>query len=133
MITKFNKDFNQIRKIITKYWNIVQCDPILKVQLSQDPQVIIRKAKNIKNIIAPSRLKKRMGDRHLPGFTFLPLGCYRCNKTRCKTCSHLLHEKEGFIDVNNKEHSISDFINCSTQYITYALFCPCNKICRMYN
>lgn len=43
-ITKFNRE---IKNIIHKNWNIIQCDTILGPVINQTPKVIFRRAKSV--------------------------------------------------------------------------------------
>lgn len=71
----------------------------LSPQLPICPQVIFKKERNIKNLIAPSKVgaKSQKKSQKKPS-SFLSLtGLYRCNKKRRKTCAHMEHQKNIFL------------------------------------
>lgn len=97
------------------------CDSVLTDHLPSQPLVIFKKASCIKNHIAPSKLLIPAKGTQTSGNTFLSIfGCYCCNKSLCKTYSHMMTKKQSF--------EIMDCITCSTLYVWYHLICPCNKI-----
>lgn len=65
-------------------------------------------------------------DRVLSSFLTMK-GPYRCNKSRCKICSHIQHGLKNFEGPYGKPHTINSLISCSTAFVVYGLSCPCGK------
>lgn len=124
-IASYNREHDTIRKIILKNWNILQRNPLLSPMQNRKPQIIFRKARAVRNFIAPSKIPFNIPTKN----RFFPLAkrCFRCSKPRCKSCDHILRKKTSFQNAQNKEYNISEFITCATTYVVYALICPCDK------
>lgn len=95
-ITKINNRNKDIEQIIPDNWNMLRCDQHLATLLPEHPQIMFRRANNIRNSISPSRLHdnsvKAQGSR-----TFLSISWYyQCGKPWCKTCSHVRHGLHSF-------------------------------------
>ncbi|XP_075459935.1 protein Hook homolog 3 isoform X2 [Ascaphus truei] len=88
-ITTYNQSSRSINRILNDHWSILKCDPHLGPILPDRATVTYRKARSIKSILAPTRLKsssicdtaKNKG----------PLGNHPCGRSRCITCRHLLN------------------------------------------
>ncbi|CAH2284021.1 Hypothetical predicted protein, partial [Pelobates cultripes] len=55
--TTFNKGYDDIIEILNKHWPILIKDPWLSFCVSGTPRVTFRRAPNLKNILAPSKLR----------------------------------------------------------------------------
>lgn len=73
--SRFNSNYRFIQKIINNYCSILQCDLTLATRNPQCPHVVFRKAKNIKNIVDPSKIStlRSAPSCYLPTF-FYPCG-----------------------------------------------------------
>ncbi|XP_063306958.1 kinesin-like protein KIFC3 [Pelobates fuscus] len=57
--TQFNTHAKKIKNILKKHWPLLLEDEFLKTELPRAPQVIFKKGKNLKNILAPSTFKNQ--------------------------------------------------------------------------
>lgn len=124
--TQFTNDYRMIKKAIQQNLNILRCDPILGKHLSSQPTVIFRKAKCVKNAIAPSQWRVEQGS-SITTFSSIS-GRYRRGKRPCKICQHMLHGHENFTGPNNQSFNSNEFITYSTPYVVYGLTCLCDKL-----
>lgn len=53
-ITTYSKDQKIVRNIIKKYWHIHRGNPYLKDNITKQPRIVFRRAKTLKNVLAPS-------------------------------------------------------------------------------
>lgn len=127
-ITDYNNQYKEISRIICKHFNILKLDKRLYPQLPTAPQVTFRRARTIKNIIAPSKLKTTMPGPRGDIRTYFDnrVGTYKCKKRGCLTCQFILHGRSSFQDTNGNTFHIKQFITCSTDHVIYILRCSCN-------
>lgn len=125
--TKCNNKVPTIQRIFKKNWKILESDLFLKTCLSSHPNLVFRRPKDLRSIIAPSRVKKskNRGLNNLWTIIFDQKGSYRCGSANCGNCAHLCHRKKDVIGVNGRCHEIKQFISCGTPYVIYGLICSC--------
>lgn len=58
-ITGYSREGLQMKKIIQKNWHILKSDPIIGSKISSKPQIIFRRAPNIKDHIISSYIKPK--------------------------------------------------------------------------
>lgn len=122
-ITTFHSQHNRMEKILRKHWDILQQDPHLRSILPTHPQVTYRRAPNLKNKIAPSKLK--ITSAFPPITPLIPLvGMFQCWKKLRKTCHFVQHGQKSF-STKGQTYILKDFYNCSSDYVVYGLTCPC--------
>lgn len=94
--TRFHHDNKKMESIKKKHWPILLEDIHLKTILPKFSKVTYRRAPNIKNKIAPSKLKP-LSIQPIPHICLLPLyGIFQCRKTLCKTCKYVQHGQKHF-------------------------------------
>lgn len=125
-VTTYNKSHKDIRKILQKNWFILKRDPYLKDIIAAQPNITFRRAPTLKNLLAPSKLKKHTKG---PNMTYNGnIGSYKCQISRCLCCNEIEHKKISFKSNKNGEtHNIKYHLDCSSQYVIYLLECCCNK------
>lgn len=103
---------------------------MLKNSLPNKPKIIFKRAKCVKNIIAPSKLRPVTNISATRTLSLLPpiKGTFRCGNSRCKICSHIKHGLKQCEGLEGKFYSIDSFISCSTPFMVYGLSCPCGKL-----
>lgn len=126
-ITGYNSNHKTIKNIISKYWFILKNYPHLEKIMADRPCVIYRRARTLKNVLAPSRLKKTRTDKinHSCG-TVPRIGSFRCNKERCKCCSIIMHntsEVQSF--TTKKVFQLRNFLDCGSDNVIYVIVCSC--------
>lgn len=116
-----------MERVLAKHWPILLKDPHLKDVLPPKPKVIYRKGKSVKSLIAPSKLKKAPKP-FIQGLCLIPLeGMFQCRKTLCLTCKHVNHGQKDF-STKGKKYMITNFYNCSSEFVIYGLTCPCGLL-----
>lgn len=89
--TQFHTSVKKMEQILAKHWPILLEDLYQKSAIPPRPKVSNRKAKNVKNSVAPSKLKPVLtsGSHTL---CLLPLiGMFQSQKALCLTCKHVTH------------------------------------------
>lgn len=125
--TKFHNRYKQMEHILKKHWPILQADPHLKASIPDRPLVSYRRARNLKNNIAPSKIQKSSTTPSAP-LTFLNIkGMFQCRKKSCLTCKHVTHGLKEF-STKGQKYTIPDFFNCSTEFVIYCMSCPCGLL-----
>ncbi|MEE6515787.1 hypothetical protein FKM82_024830 [Ascaphus truei] len=123
-ITTYNQSSKSINRILNEHWSILKCDPHLGPILPDRATVTYRKARSIKSILAPTRLKsssicntaKNKG----------PLGNHPCGRSRCITCRHLLNNTHVCSQSRGITYAISSSITCLSTYVVYLIQCGCS-------
>lgn len=116
-----------MEKSLAKHWSILLEDPHLQQIIPAKPKIIYRKGKSVKSSIAPSKLKTTQKS-PLQSLCLIPLtGMFQCRKTLCLTCKHVNHGQKDFY-TKGKKYMINNFFNCSSEYVIYALTCPCGLL-----
>lgn len=124
-ITTFNKSNKVIRNILSKHWSILCNDPHLKATLPKQPKLTFRRAKTLRNFVAPSKLRPVLPPKKT--LSTKPPGCYRCNASRCKNCMSLVKFTDTFCSfVTNNSFYIKNTLDCSSSFVIYLLECPCH-------
>lgn len=127
-ITTYNHNQRHIRSILEKHWHILKSDPYLCDLIPDKPLMIFRRAQTIKNILAPSNIKKSVKKPPATG-TITPKkpGSYKCHKKKCLCCKSIMNKTSSFR--NNKtgeEFNIKQTLSCESSHIIYLLECTCN-------
>lgn len=130
--TQFNTKAFDIQRAIQKNWNILKQDPILNSILPPKPEVVFRKAKDLRGLIAPSRVRKPLNQTKTPTDRWTSLfdqkGNYKCGIRNCGACPFMAHRKKEVTGTDGRNHKIGQFINCGTPYVIYGLICPCGLL-----
>lgn len=102
-ITTFHFQYRKMEKIMSKHWDILLQDPLLNTSLPTKPRVTYRKAPNLKNKIAPSKLIISSSSQSTDHpITLIPLvGMFQCKKVLCKTCPYITHGQKSFCKGQN--------------------------------
>lgn len=126
-ITQFHTKYRRMEKSLAKHWSILLEDPHLQQIIPAKPKIIYRKGKSVKSSIAPSKLKTTQKS-PLQSLCLIPLtGMFQCRKILCLTCKHVNHGQKDFY-TKGKKYMINNFFNCSSEYVIYALTCPCGLL-----
>lgn len=111
--------------IFKTHWPILLEDPHLISTITEQPKMAYKTAPNIKNNVAPSKLKCSTDDPTQPLSFFLSLkGMYQCKKPKCMTCKHISHGQKQF-QVKGKMYDIKGFFNCLPEFVVYYFTCLC--------
>ncbi|XP_075448371.1 calcium uptake protein 2, mitochondrial isoform X1 [Ascaphus truei] len=121
-ITQFNQSAHQIRNILNCHWKIIRNDPVIGHLVPEYAPTVFRKARSIKTILAPSKLKtKKITNQNMA----LREGNVSCGRGRCLTCKHLTKSNKFTSHSNGTSYEIKDHINCLTEYVVYLISCEC--------
>lgn len=123
MVTTYSHHYYDIKKIMTKHWEVLKNDRVLGLALPDHPQVIFRGVPPLKlqvtsNILdAPSRVsffQKSKG--FFPCWKFAV--CYSNKNKDWKMCQFKSN-------VTARVYDINTFITWTSQNVVYLLICPC--------
>ncbi|XP_071984186.1 uncharacterized protein [Engystomops pustulosus] len=123
IITTFNNQWNDIRCILNRNWNILLAEPKLGHLISEQPCLIAKRAKNLKDRLVSSHYQKPK--RSLMRGIKLT-GSHACGE--CSICPLMRTKKEIVDSTNQKTFKLREFINCKSRNVVYALICPCQKL-----
>lgn len=130
--TQYNTKAFDIQRAIEKNWNILKQDPILNPVLPPKPVVVFRKSKDLRSLIAPSRVRKPQNQTKTPTGNWASIfdqkGNYKCGTKNCGACAFMAHRKKEIMGSDGQYHKIKQFINCGTSYVVYGLICPCGLL-----
>lgn len=122
-VTEYSTASKQVKNIIKKHWNILQCDPSLQHLSSSPPRFCFKRGQNIRDIVVSSTYMET------PKTTWLDRGLngnFRCGKCAC--CSHTFDTKVFSHPHSGKKYHIKEFINCQSTHVVYMLKCPCGLL-----
>lgn len=126
-ITNYSEDHNFIRQIMTKYWYILKKDPFLEKTLSNKPCIIYRRAKSLKNVLAPSQIK--LGNKNnemVHTMNSIACGSFKCKHIKCKCCLNITNDVSRIQSNSNKKiFSIKDHLDCGSINVIYVISCKC--------
>ena len=110
----------EIEKILKTHWHIMQTDNAFKSAYEGPPQIVYKRAPNIRSWLVKSE-HSPPGPRtfldNLPKGNLKCGSCAQCNfTTRCESFKH---------PHTGKEIKIKGTITCSTNNVIYLLTCPC--------
>lgn len=117
MILTYNGNSNQIRKAITRNWNILKSDPGIGNSIPERQSITYRRGHNLKDLLVHSDLTERESSRGIDLQGFFPCG-------HCKACGNSRMVKEYWNTSTNTMISINQFLTCNSTFIIYVLECP---------
>ncbi|XP_026098621.1 uncharacterized protein LOC113069710 [Carassius auratus] len=118
-VTHYSKEAVQIKHIIKKNWNIIECDPTLREIFTEPPGISFRRAPTLKDRLVRSHLPAPKRETWLRQ----PKGNFPCGN--CNYCENIA-KTDKFMDVfSNKTYTINSFINCNSTHVVYRLECTC--------
>ena len=127
-VTDFNPNLPNIRKIINNNIHHIKSSEILK-DIFPDKSIItsFRRPKNLKELLAPSKLKTHVDNVDL---AIGCLGCTKCNK-RCDLCNNYFNQSKTFTSFKTKkQYRIKQNVTCSSKNVIYLI--SCNKCSLQY-
>jgi len=100
-VTNYSKEAIQIKRIIKKNWNIIECDPTLREIFSEPPGISFKRAPTIKDKLVRSYLPAPKREIWLRQ----PKGNFPCGN--CNYCENMV-KSDTFMDVSsNKTYTIT--------------------------
>lgn len=133
-VTTYNHEHRYIKNILIKHWHVLTNDPHLNSLIPAAPHMIFRRAKTLKNILAPSMLKNKKNNEidKIPGMKMNSIqlertsGNYRCKNKRCKCCANLCHGAKYITSkVTGEKFDIKTRIDCDSSHVIYILMRSC--------
>lgn len=117
VITTFNTQHDDIRKILSKHWHILYIDPLLHPFVGEKPSITYRKTKSIKDQLVQSEFTGTW--RKDPCKRF---GTYTCGG--CRICRYM-DKDNNIILPNSTRFKAHHFANCKTSGVVYMIRCSC--------
>lgn len=118
-IIEYSPLSQEFKKIVNKYWYILQSDPSLK-ELSEPPRIVLKRPPNLNNMLVRADLPS-LSQPHFLQKT--PHGNYRCG--HCAQCNFTQKTKSFNHPRTGKNYKIKGVISCHTPNVIYMLKCPC--------
>lgn len=85
-----------MKQVLTKHSSILLEDPHLKTTLQPKPKFSYRKARNVKSLVAPSKLKSST-ESPIQSLWLIPLiAMFQCCKAIYLTCKYVAHSQKEF-------------------------------------
>ncbi|XP_075422987.1 uncharacterized protein LOC142463956 [Ascaphus truei] len=122
-ITTYNQSHKAIQNIMSNHWGVLRCDPHLKGILPDRASIVYRKARSMKSIIAPTKLKSANNSEKtaLNGLK----GNHKCGRGRCITCRHLMVRSDFSSSNRDIIYQVRNYINCLSSFVVYCIQCGC--------
>lgn len=89
-----------------------------------------RRPKNLKQLLAPSKLKPEIAEGRCPGYSEnINRGCFKCNKNRCDLCKNFLTESNHFRSCKTgRIFPIRQHLTCTSKNVVYLTTC---ELCQL--
>lgn len=125
LITTYGTQWESVRKILQKHWNILTNNKKLANIVGDGPKMVARRARNLGDILIHSEFTRYQDPTWLSDYP-RHTGMVPC--TRCQICP-FVDKTNIFKDaLGQGEYVIKDLINCSTMKVIYMITCLCPKI-----
>ena len=124
LVTDFNTNLPNVSKILRRNLHILESTELLK-RFFPIKRIITayRRPKNLKEILAPSKLRDRIGTSETDNSE---TGCDKCTSRRCDLCSNYFESARKFSSfVTNKYYTIKQKLDCKSKNVIY--LASCNK------
>ena len=104
---------------MVKHWGITQTTAKGREYLKEQPSILFRRPKNLKDILVRSKFKHPEQSQ--------PKGCAPCKKNRCINCKHVKDTKSFRSITTNCNFKIFHDVNCKSDWVIYLMECKnCN-------
>ena len=114
----------EIKRTVSKNWDILACDPTLGPMFSEPPVFAFRRAPTLKDKLVRSYLPP---EKPSPFFK-KPIGTYKCGS--CKHCTNINRATTFMNSTCTRSYQCRSFANCNTTFVVYRLDCVCG--CFLY-
>lgn len=116
LITTFDIDHMNIRKILSRHWHVLTGDPKIAKFISPKPQITYHKARSLKHILVHGHFQ--------PDYKTDP--CKTVGTYPCSTCDYCQYIQIGnSITINGITYKSRHFANCQTKGVIYFFLCSC--------
>lgn len=124
-ITTYNHSHSAINNILKQHWPILKNDPLLKTKIPDIPRLTFRREKSVKNILAPSELRKPNNNTNTSS-QGRRNGIFRCYHPKCKCCSSITEgTKSNTCQSTGEIYPIKSKVDCGSSFVIYLLTCQC--------
>ena len=119
MISTYSPVSQSVKQVINKHWHILESDPKVGTEFQIRPSYFYKRSTNLRN----SLVKTDFPSTNTHFMSRIPSGNFPCHN--CIQCysmtkgSTFIHPKTG------KEYKVRGRVSCKTDYVVYALTCPC--------
>ncbi|CAJ0966974.1 unnamed protein product [Ranitomeya imitator] len=123
-ITEYSTNWNQVRHILTKNWDILTSDSQTVACVSPRPLMTAKRASNLRDILTRSHFSRPVMNLNR-GIRLR--GSFPCGDSTI--CPYMPPTKDLFHNpLDNTDHRLCQYINCKTSFVIYAIICPCHKV-----
>ena len=129
LVLDFNPNLPEVGSIINRNLRILHSSPLMR-EIFPARSIIpaFRRPKNLKEILAPSKLRQSESQIEHHGTQAPPAGCFKCRKT-CDLCKKYFTESTSFTSyATGKTYQIKEHLTCNSSNVIY--LASCNK-CRL--
>ncbi|XP_069582772.1 cytochrome P450 3A2-like [Ranitomeya imitator] len=122
-ISTYSNQWNQLKEIIRKHWQVLKVDPVLCKILPELPSFVPKRSANLKDILVQSHYDpKNVGTKSSSGVPgFFPCGL-------CKGCLNHVKSKTFCNHDGSRSFNIWKHLSCNSQGVIYHAQCPCGKV-----
>ncbi|XP_073422111.1 uncharacterized protein [Dendrobates tinctorius] len=123
VIGTFDVNHQEVRKVLSKHWDVLRLDPDLKNIIGERPNITFRKGRSIRDMLVHSQYR-----RPLAGGTWLdrrPCGFFKCGD--CSFCNYMRPGKSFCSASTGRMFFYRGFSNCKTTGVIYMATCSCPK------
>ena len=122
LVVDYNPNLPNIQGIIKDNLHLINTSEILK-KIFPDKTIItaFRRPKNVKEILAPSKLRSVRDENTTAHLDRSNLGCFKCNK-KCDLCQNYFIQSTSFSSFKTKKkYSINQNLSCKSKNVPYFL------------
>ncbi|XP_069598880.1 uncharacterized protein [Ranitomeya imitator] len=123
LITTFNNQWSDIRGILSRNWDILLSDKKIIPFISETPNLVARRAKNLKDDLCHSHYYRPSGRLNRGSRVVGSYPCGNCNICQFITASDVCSASCLPFQVRSRE-----YFNCRSRNLVYAILCGCPKI-----
>ncbi len=116
LVVTYHPNLPDLNGIIRKHWPIIQSHPRLNNAIPELPIIAYKRPKNLRDILIRAQIKP-------DNYTDQIHSCHPCNKTRCKTCTHMQNTTSFSSHRTGQSFKIRQDSDCDSSNVVYMIQC----------
>ena len=124
-VITYNPALRQIPSITKKYFPVLQSSTRCTEVFPGPPLIAYRRPKSLRNYLVRAKINSNINNNsNSTNPPLNPPGSYKCNISRCKTCSFIATDTINYTFPNTSQtRNISSKLSCSTNNLIYMIQC----------